>query len=143
MPSRQGPRLRLQLSGFDHPKNGLPALIDSHPICSALQLIHPSSKCSIITADQLQPAGYITSSIQISDLVAELTSLSASCVANCNEGKPPVAEKTGVTALALGPCMDRDGGAAISNGVLHLTVGRALYETLGLTGRNSPANPGK
>jgi hypothetical protein len=48
-----------------------------------------------------------------------------------------------VTALALGPCMDRDGGAAISDGVLHLTVGRALYETLGLTGRNNPADTGK
>lgn len=142
MPSRQGPRLRVQLSSFEHPKSQLQALINSHPVCSAVQLLHPSASSAPVDLEGLQPSGFLLCRTRLGDLVADVAPLQRRSPPAPDGGSPRKGLE--LTALALGPSMYTHGGAAITpDGALHLTLGRAMHERLGLPGRSNPAQPGK
>ena len=132
MPKKLGARAVCRVSSLDHPKDRLHHFLLSHPFNSSLSLICPSCTGPELKRVHLHQHWYqvtcqVSAFLSPAFLEREVTSEGSDFVA--------LAHKT------AGP--GHSEAVAICGGALHLTVGQATYERLGLVGSRSALKPGR
>lgn len=144
MPSKQGARLHARLTNTEHPKCDLLAVIDSHPLNAAVQLIvphedTPTSRLAGVLQEAIEAVsacGYlVASSLLLGDAVRDVVT----------SGFKPDRQGPTFQALLLGPSLDLQGGACCitHDGCLRMAVSRELHAQLGIVGQGSAAQPGE